>query len=209
VITLALHRPEVRLALESASMRLADGAAIAWLQRRLGTDDAQRVGGPDLMPRVIDIGRAYGLRHFLLGSTPDVLARVEWTLVERYPGATIAGRQSPPFSDEPVSDLNSIDEIREATPHIVWCALGAPKQELWMRRNTPHLPEIVIVGVGAAFDFLAETKARAPMWMQNAGLEWAHRFMSEPRRLGRRYVRCNSELIVRSAFELSRRRLVS
>jgi N-acetylglucosaminyldiphosphoundecaprenol N-acetyl-beta-D-mannosaminyltransferase len=61
-----------------------------------------------------------------------------------------------------------------------------------------------VIGVGAAFDFLAESKTRAPEWMQRSGLEWFHRLASEPRRLAGRYVRTNSEFVVRAGFELAR-----
>jgi N-acetylglucosaminyldiphosphoundecaprenol N-acetyl-beta-D-mannosaminyltransferase len=81
-----------------------------------------------------------------------------------------------------------------------------PKQELWMRRYAPVLGPTVTVGVGAAFDFLAGTKRRAPRAMQRLGLEWVHRMASEPRRLGGRYLRTNSEFIALLGWELLRRR---
>ena len=83
-------------------------------------------------------------------------------------------------------------------PHVVWCAFGAPKQELWMYRNAAALAPALVLGVGAAFEYHAGTKKRAPVWMQRAGLEWLFRFASEPMRLGPRYVRTNSEFLVRA-----------
>lgn len=211
VLTLALHDRALLGAVEQAWRRYPDGAAVAWLQRRAGHANARRVGGPDLMPRVVDLGREHGLRHFLLGSTPRVLDGVERVLRERFPGAQLVGRHSPPFADGVDVDDASVAAVLavEAEPHVVWCALGAPKQELWMRRNAGRLPGVLLVGVGAAFDFLAGTKKRAPAWMQKAGLEWMHRLASEPRRLSGRYVRTNSEFLARSGLELTRRRLLS
>ena len=163
------------------------------------------------MPAVVDVGRELGLRHFLLGSTPEVLARVEEMLLRRYPGAAIAGTHSPPFGDPAGADADAdaVAAIRAASPDVVWCALGAPKQELWMHRNESALPNVVLVGVGAAFEFVAGTKPRAPRWMRERGLEWLHRLVGEPARLGRRYARSNTEFVLRSGFELTRRRLVS
>jgi N-acetylglucosaminyldiphosphoundecaprenol N-acetyl-beta-D-mannosaminyltransferase len=209
VLTTALHDRALRIALAAAWKRLPDGAPVAWLQRRLGSGAARRVGGPDLTPRVVDLGRAAGLRHFLLGSTPHVLAGMRHALESRYPGAELVGSHSPPFAPGPDVDVETLEEIRAVSPHVLWCALGAPKQELWMHRVSPELPGVLLVGVGAAFDFLAGEKARAPEWMRDHGLEWLHRLGSEPARLGRRYFRTNTEFLVRSGLELSRRHLPS
>lgn len=206
VLTMALRDRALHDALGAAWKRLPDGAPVAWLQRRLGQHDARRIGGPDLMPRAVDLGRAVGLRHFLLGSTPSVLTGVRRELESRFPGVEFAGSHSPPFSRHVGSDEGSLEAIRAAAPDIVWCALGAPKQELWMRRVSPALPEVLLIGVGAAFDFLAGEKARAPEWMRTHGLEWLHRLSSEPARLGGRYLRTNTEFLVRSGVELTRRR---
>lgn len=209
VVTSALHDVELRRALEGAWKRLPDGAPVAWLQRRAGSELAARVGGPDLMPRVVDVGRELGVRHFLLGSTEDVLVRLAETLRRRYPGAEIVGSHSPPFGHSGDSDAAAVAAVRDVRPDVVWCALGAPKQELWMHRNAALLPGVVLVGVGAAFDFLAGTKRRAPRWMRQGGLEWLHRLVGEPARLGRRYARTNTEFVLRCGLELTRRRVVS
>ena len=209
VVTTALHDDALRGALDGAWKRFPDGAPVAWLQRRNGNVAAARIGGPDLMPLVVEAGRDLGVRHFLLGSTDDVLARVEQTLRKRFPGVAIAGTYSPPFRETAGGDAQAIATIRAAATDIVWCALGAPKQELWMHRHAAALPGVLLVGVGAAFEFLAGTKARAPQWMRNGGLEWLHRLLGEPARLGRRYARTNTEFLLRSGFELARRRLVA
>src|SRR5687767_10014677 len=88
VLTSALHDPLLHAALAGAWKRFPDGAPVAWLQRRLTRAVAERIGGPDLMPRVVDVGRATELRHFLLGSTPDVVARLQIQLQASYPGAS-------------------------------------------------------------------------------------------------------------------------
>jgi N-acetylglucosaminyldiphosphoundecaprenol N-acetyl-beta-D-mannosaminyltransferase len=209
VVTTALHDDALRRALDDAWKRFPDGAPVAWLQRRSGNVEAARIGGPDLMPLVVDAGRDLGVRHFLLGSTDEVLSRVEQRLLERFPGVAIAGAYSPPFRETAGGDVQAIAAIRAAGPDIVWCALGAPKQELWMHRHASALPGVLLVGVGAAFDFLAGTKERAPRWMRERGLEWLHRLLGEPARLGRRYARTNTEFLLRCGFELARRRLAA
>jgi N-acetylglucosaminyldiphosphoundecaprenol N-acetyl-beta-D-mannosaminyltransferase len=176
------------------------------MQRRMGLA-ATRIPGPDLMPKVVDEGRARGLRHFLFGSTEQVAGSVQVALEETFPGARVVGRSSPAFSEDPRAFSDAVGAIQAADPDIVWCALGAPKQELWMERFAPEVETAVFLGVGAAFDFLAASKRRAPAWMQRRGLEWLHRLASEPKRLGGRYVRTNSEFLLRSAYELTRARL--
>jgi N-acetylglucosaminyldiphosphoundecaprenol N-acetyl-beta-D-mannosaminyltransferase len=167
----------------------ADGAPIAWAQRRSGFT-AHRVAGPDLMLAVLDRGRALGLRHALFGSTPGVVASLESNLRRRYPGVDLVASLAPAPGGEDAAE--SVEVIARARPHLVWVALGAPKQELWAARNAAALGPALVLGVGAAFEFHAGRKKRAPRWMQQAGLEWLHRLAHEPRRLGWRYLSTNT-----------------
>src|SRR5204863_2775128 len=109
-----------------------------------------RVAGPDLMLTVLRRAPAE-LRHFLFGSTPDVLARLEQRLSAAAPGLELAGALAPPPGAE--HEPGVIEAIRAARPDVVWVALGAPKQELWARRHATALAPALLVGVGAAFDF--------------------------------------------------------
>jgi N-acetylglucosaminyldiphosphoundecaprenol N-acetyl-beta-D-mannosaminyltransferase len=152
------------------------------------------VGGPDLMPAVLDRGRPLKIRHFLFGSQPHVIEELSGRLRARYPGVEICGSLAPAANSEE-SEL-SLDAIRSTTPDIVWVALGAPKQEAWMRRHAVALRPALLIGVGAAFDFAAGTRNRAPRWMQRVGLEWLHRLGSEPERLFRRYLVTNSAFLL-------------
>jgi N-acetylglucosaminyldiphosphoundecaprenol N-acetyl-beta-D-mannosaminyltransferase len=206
VLALAQRHESIRRALEDAWIVFPDGAPLAWLERRFGVA-AQRVPGPDLMPTVFGLGLPAGLRHFLFGSTPQVLGVLQERIHTAYPGTRIVGALSPPFeASGGHRRWPPIDEISSARPHVVWCALGAPKQELWMHRHADELSPALVLGVGAAFDFVAGTKHRAPVWMQRRSLEWLHRLASEPRRLGGRYIRTNSEFVFRAGFELLKRR---
>jgi N-acetylglucosaminyldiphosphoundecaprenol N-acetyl-beta-D-mannosaminyltransferase len=207
VLATARHDGRLRSVLADAWLRLPDGAPVAWLQRRLGHAGAERVGGPDVMARVLDLGQASQLRHFLLGSTTAVLAGLERELAASFPGATIAGVLSPPFTPLTPSIRDDVlFAIGAAQPHLVWVGLGAPKQEYWMQELAPRAASPLFVGVGAAFDFLAGTTPRAPQWMRMAGLEWLHRLRLEPQRLAGRYLRTNTEFVVQTGQELARRR---
>jgi len=197
VMVTAQRDPDVMRALCGARMVLPDGAPIAWLLRHQGHPAAARVCGPDMMDRVLaDPASRDRVRHYLLGSTPMVLDRLVTEIEGRYPQAAIAGRMSPGIAGLVDIDRQiDVASISRTRPDIVWCALGAPKQELWMLRNADALRPSLVLGVGAAFDFLAGTLARAPIWMQDHGLEWLHRAATEPRRLLPRYLSTNTRFL--------------
>jgi N-acetylglucosaminyldiphosphoundecaprenol N-acetyl-beta-D-mannosaminyltransferase len=189
VLTLSERVPQLRRVLDHAAAVFPDGAPLAWLQRQSGLREAERVGGPDLMAAVVAKGGQRGLRHYLLGSTPNVLAALERSLVASNPGVSIVGALAPPFGSwDSAQNDEIIGSIRSAGAHVVWCGLGAPRQELWMGEHAEQVAPALLIGVGAAFDFIAGKKRRAPNWMQKCGLEWIHRLANEPRRLWRRYL---------------------
>ncbi len=204
VLMTARREPLLHSALDGAWAVFADGVPIVWLLKRLGASGSERVCGIDLMPAVIERGIARGMRHYLLGSTPEVLAKLEQKLRERFPDIRLVGSAGP-FGDQGALDA-VVPQIRAADPHVVWCAFGAPKQELWMHRNATALAPALVLGVGAAFEFHAETKKRAPAWMQRSGLEWLFRLVTEPRRLWARYLRTNTAFCVLVAREFLRGR---
>jgi N-acetylglucosaminyldiphosphoundecaprenol N-acetyl-beta-D-mannosaminyltransferase len=203
VIVTARAESSLRNALDGAWAVFADGAPVAWLQRRLGAGGARRVAGPDLMPAVIDRGCPRSIGHFLFGSTPEVLDALETNLAQRFPEARIVGSYAPPPGTE--LERASIARIRSTRPDVVWCGLGAPRQEIWMARFARELRPALLLGVGAAFDFQAGARSRAPAWMRDGGLEWAHRLVNEPRRLTGRYVTSNTRFLVLATAELVRR----
>jgi N-acetylglucosaminyldiphosphoundecaprenol N-acetyl-beta-D-mannosaminyltransferase len=137
-----------------------------------------------------------GYRHFLYGASEDTLEKLASNLQQRFPRLRIVGKYSPPFrplTDE--EDEEVVRTINEAKPDIVWVGLSTPKQEHWMASHVHRLTALVLLGVGAAFDFHAGVKKQAPRWMQRSGLEWLFRLATEPRRLGPRYL-VNNPLFV-------------
>ena len=162
VLMTAQERLDVHGAVDDAWAVFPDGAPVAWLQRRLGAHAAERVGGPDLMRGVLDRGRARGLRHVLVGSTDPTLQRLGDRLRAQLRGVEIVGTLAPPYGDASLWSDEAIAKIRAWRPDIIWLALGAPKQEMWMRQYASAVAPALVIGVGAAFDFHAETKKRAP-----------------------------------------------
>lgn len=177
----------------AAGMVTADGMPLVWLAKLAGHRGAERVYGPDLMLALCERSVAEGWRHYLYGSSEAVLARLKANLERRFPGIAIVGSCAPPF--RPMTDAEdaaAFSTIVGSGADIVWVGLGAPKQELWMADHAGRPGAPVMIGVGAAFDFLAGTKRQAPRWMQRNGLEWLFRLASEPRRLASRYLTTNS-----------------
>lgn len=167
-----------------------DGMAIVWLLRWYGFDEVERVYGPDLLQAVCKESIEKGYRHYFYGAAPGVAQKLVNALQAQYPGLKVVGVESPPFrSLTPEEDAGVVSRIRTARPDFVWVGIGSPRQERWMRDHLALLNVPVLVGVGAAFDFLSGNKKQAPRWMQRRGLEWLFRLFSEPKRLWRRYLR--------------------
>lgn len=165
-----------------------DGMPLVWALRAAGHDTADRVYGPDLMLALFDEGRKAGLRHFLYGTTPEVLEKLAARLLAAYPGAEIVGSYAPPFRPLTETETETVAATINATrADVVWVGLSTPKQELWMAEMRPALDAGMLIGVGAAFDFHAGVKKQAPRAIQRSGFEWLFRLASEPRRLLGRY----------------------
>jgi N-acetylglucosaminyldiphosphoundecaprenol N-acetyl-beta-D-mannosaminyltransferase len=177
-----------REAYATASLSLADGQPLIWASRLLGTPLPEKVSGSDLVwPLLERAGRA-GWRVYLLGGSPGVAAAAA-ERIRRELGVNVVGVDDSRVSLEGGEGPDPIAErIRAAAPQVVLVALGAPKQELWIRRNLPQVGHAVLLGVGASLDFVAGRVRRAPRWVSRAGLEWLWRLAREPRRLAHRYL---------------------
>jgi N-acetylglucosaminyldiphosphoundecaprenol N-acetyl-beta-D-mannosaminyltransferase len=182
-------RDDVRGALAGARWVVPDGVPVVWALRLLGFSRTGRVYGPDLLVRLCETGVSRGWSHFFLGGEEGVARGLGQALAQLIPGLKLAGCYSPPFRAlDSQEEQAVISCINAAEPTVVWVGLGSPKQDLWMARFRPELHAPLLVGVGAAFNFLTGRSAQAPRWMQRCGLEWLHRLAHEPRRLWRRYL---------------------
>ena len=176
-----------------AGMATSDGMPLVWLCRLAGHAGAERVYGPDLMLEVCSASSRRGWRHYFYGATDEVLEKLGAALATRFPGLLIVGSCAPPFlPPSEAEDRAVVDHINAARPDIVWVGLGAPKQDRWMAAHLGRVSAPVMIGVGAAFDFLAGVKPQAPRRLRRLGLEWLFRLATEPRRLGRRDLVCNT-----------------
>jgi len=193
MLTRAKRTPRLAQIMTKATAVVTDGMPLVWALRfLLGRRDAQRVYGPELMLSLCAQAADEGLSVFLYGGTEEELARLQAALSERYPKLSIAGAVSPPLLPiEPPADAAITTQINQSGAHLVFVGLGCPKQEFWMDAQQPDLAPVAI-GVGLAFALVAGTKAQAPRWMRDNGLEWLFRLGQEPGRLWKRYLVGNS-----------------
>lgn len=184
------QRGDLRAAYRDAALVLPDGAPLVWAARLLGQHLPERVAGSDLVPRLFDAAQD-PLRVFLLGAAPGVAVQAAQQIAKRWPVVHVVGAYSPPlgFEQDPAENTRVFAAINAAAPDVVIVGLGAPKQEIWVHEHHAQLQAKVVICAGATIDFLAGHRRRSPVWMRRAGLEWAHRLATEPRRLARRYAR--------------------
>lgn len=197
--------PALRTIHNRAFLCTPDGMPMVWMGKLAGYKEMDRVYGPDLMLEVFKVSRANGIRHFLYGGANGVAKILKQELEKRFPGVEIVGTYEPPFrplNEKEQSELQ--DLVRQTKPHVIWVGLSTPKQERFMAEYISRLDTVLMVGVGAAFDFHAGRVKQAPRWMQRSGLEWFFRLCMEPRRLWKRYLSNNPRFAWRIALQLSR-----
>jgi len=177
-----------RQTINEADLAVADGMPLVWASRLGGRPLPERVTGNSLVEKSCELSAATGAGIFLLGARPGIAEAAARTIATRYPGAMVAGAYSPSFGPlSPRDDREMVDRVNRSGARILLVALGAPRQDNWIRAHRHELKVGVAFGVGCGLDLLAGVVPRAPLWMQRAGLEWLHRFRCEPHRLWQRY----------------------
>ena len=196
---------ELDASVRSASLIGADGVPLVWASKLLGDPLPGRVNGTDLMYRLLEKANERHYRLFFFGASEEVLQKVLERVRRDYPGVEIAGAQNGYF--KPEEEWNVARKIRDSRAHIIFIAFGTPKKEVWVKRYLDAMNVPVVHGVGGSFDVFAGLIPRAPVWMQNWGLEWFYRLLQEPRRMWSRYLVTNSVFVYLLFKELIRVRL--
>lgn len=179
----------IRKIFNNSKLTVPDGMAVVWILKLGGNRSVSRVYGPDLLLSLCELSSLEGWKHYFYGSTLPVLNDLQKNLHNDFPDLDIVGVHSPPYNKGKIDeDQGIIDKINQAAPDIIWVGLGSPKQDLWMADNRERLDAPLMIGVGAAFDFISGNTEQAPRWMQKSGFEWLFRLISEPGRLWRRYI---------------------
>ena len=176
-------------------LAIPDGGPLSTIGRKRGFPNMARTTGPSYLEEVLKISAENGWSHYFYGSTEETLEKLWDTLQKKYPGVQIAGMYSPPFRQlTEEEDEAVIKQINTCNADFVWVGLGAPKQEIWMANHQGRVIGLM-VGVGAAFDYMAGNIQRAPQWMQDCNLEWLYRLLQDPKRLFMRYFVTNTKFI--------------
>jgi len=192
----------------AASLVTPDGMPVVWVAKLKGKRNIQRTCGTELMLEMCALDEGHNLKHYFFGGTEESNKKLIDNLKEKFPAFNIVGSYAPGIrAINQQEEMAVISAINEAKPDILWIGLGSPKQDYWMANHRRMLNVPVMVGVGAAFDFIAGVKKQAPKWMRESGLEWLFRLCCEPKRLWKRYLIGNSIflwLILAEAIGLNR-----
>ncbi|MAT43207.1 MAG: glycosyltransferase [Anaerolineaceae bacterium] len=199
--------PDLLPVFNNSHLNTPDGMAVVWLLKLMGHKEVGRVYGPDLLLALCEQSLSTGYKHFFYGGTPKVLEDLKINLSKKFPGLQIVGSFSPPFRPlDPAEEVQVAEMVKKTKPDIVWVGLGSPKQEQWMYDHVGKIDAPLMIGVGAAFDFLSGHKSQAPRWIQKSGLEWLFRFFHEPKRLFRRYILGYPRFVVLVLIELLKKK---
>ena len=200
----AQRDPCLRDILNSSLLNTPDGMPTVWIGRLQGFSRMGRVFGPELMLRVCEMSAKKDYTHFLFGGNPGVAEELGRTLANRIPGLKIVGTFTPPFRPLTlVEEVALADMVAKVKPDFLWVGLSTPKQERFMYEYLAKLDAKIMVGVGAAFDYLTGAIRDAPPWMKNSGLQWLHRLAQEPKRLWKRYLLNNPRFIWNVTLQLT------
>jgi N-acetylglucosaminyldiphosphoundecaprenol N-acetyl-beta-D-mannosaminyltransferase len=189
IVTLRRHDAKFRIITQSFDYFVPDGMPLIWCLNAQGGRLRDRVYGPTFMRHCV-LASPAPFKHYFLGGSSECLARLKQVFLKQNPNVQIVGARNGYFA--PDEENKIVDEIVRLSPDFIWVGLGTPKQQAWIARNRAKIPGGILLAVGFAFDVNAGTKPDAPKWMQRLGLTWIFRIISEPARLGPRYLKYNS-----------------
>ena len=183
--------------INEADVVAPDGKPVSVFLRLSQRIRQERVCGMDIFPVLLQKAEEFGKSVYFYGTTDILLRRIVEKTRARFPLLRIAGYHSPPFKSSLSEEESSyiVGKIREASPDLVFVALGCPKQEKWMAKNKDGV-RACLLGLGQAFHVYAGTEKRLPGWMRDFALEWMYRLWQDPARLWKRYALTNSYFLV-------------
>ena len=188
-IALAARDENFRESFSQADIIHADGQAVVFASRLTGAPIPERSATTDFIHDAAALAARHGLRFFLLGATEEANAKTAEVLAARYPGVLIVGRRHGYFGEAEEEEI--CDEINLTKPDVIWVGLSVPLEYEFAVRNKARLKAGWLVTCGGCFNFVTGAYKRAPVWMQQASLEWLFRLVREPKRLFWRYAVTN------------------
>ncbi len=183
MVMMAEKDKEFKDILNSADLIIPDGIGLIHASKIHHLGLTERVPGIELMDRILKYCNATRRSVFFFGGKPGTADLAAQKILEKYPNIVVKGTENGYFSPEDENRI--IDNINEAKPDVLFVALGAPKQEMWIAKYRKILNAHVSMGIGGSLDVYAGNVKRAPVIFQKLGIEWMHRLLKEPSRIGR------------------------
>ena len=200
----ACDDPDFLDVMNRSDLTTADGMPLVWGLKLLGVENPTRTYGPTLTQVLLERAERAEVPVGFYGGSPEVLEELLGIARHKWPRLEVAYAHSPPFRALTEDEMQrEVDRINASGARLLFVGIGTPKQDRWMDSNRGNV-QAVMLGVGAAFDFIAGVKKQAPSRMQRLGLEWLFRLVTEPRRLWRRYLVRNPRFIFLFAEQLAR-----
>jgi len=172
----------------------ADGASIVWAAKILGIPLKERVTGIDLFLKLIEVAHEKKYKIYLFGAKEEVVVKVKHLFEKKYPNLQIVGYRNGYFTEADEPEI--VRDMAESKADMMFVAFSSPKKEYWVNKYINKINIPFVMGVGGSFDVVAGVTDRAPLWMQNHGLEWFYRFIQEPRRMWKRYMIGNAKFVL-------------
>ncbi|MDA8874201.1 WecB/TagA/CpsF family glycosyltransferase [Winogradskyella sp.] len=186
--------PQLIQSVNESDVINADGQAVVWASKFLGKPLKERVAGIDLMLNLVELAFKNNYKIFFFGAKEEVVKEVVDIYANKYSSNIIAGYRNGYFKKNEEKEIAS--QISKSGANILFVAISSPTKENFLYENKELLSNVsFIMGVGGSFDVVAGKVKRAPIWMQNYGLEWFYRFIQEPKRMWKRYLVGNSKFI--------------
>lgn len=188
IVTLRRHDDAFRRITDGFDFFIPDGMPLIWCLNAQGAGLRDRVYGPTFMRHCV-LSSPAPFTHYFLGGSESCLTSLKQSFLNQNKNVRVAGSHHGYFPPEQQEQI--LEEINRLSPDFIWVGLGTPKQQAWIHKYRQRIAHGVLLAVGFAFDVNAGTKPDAPLWMQRAGLTWVFRILSEPKRLGPRYLKYN------------------
>ncbi|WP_224773380.1 WecB/TagA/CpsF family glycosyltransferase [Metabacillus idriensis] len=184
----ASENQDFKNALDNAGLCTPDGVPLVWALKMYGYKGQERVDGPNLMLELCKKANDKEYKVFLYGGENERLKELKNKLEKKYRNLNIVGAISPPFRKLSKAEEDEYTKvINNSNADLIFISLGCPKQELWMYQKKNKINGVML-GVGAAFEFINGNIKRPPVILQKSGFEWLYRLISEPKRLWKRYL---------------------
>jgi N-acetylglucosaminyldiphosphoundecaprenol N-acetyl-beta-D-mannosaminyltransferase len=167
-----------------------DGMGVVLGARFMGHDIPERVAGVDLFHNLLDMSAEKDFPVFLLGAEEEIVSKTAEKVKEQHKGINVVGYHHGYFWDD---EAVVVRQIKESGARLLFVAITSPKKENFINKWRDQLGVDFVMGVGGTFDVVAGKVKRAPVWMQNYGLEWFYRVMQEHGRMWKRYAETNSK----------------